>query len=98
MGATKGPAPQTVEKGIMMTTSGTSPSMEDARTGKKALVALCENIAGTSSIGIGSTEDGSGLAVTVAIADEKIADRIPAEIDGVPVRWYIDEPQELYAD
>jgi len=72
--------------------------MEDARTAKMALVALCENITGTSSIGIGSTEDGSSLAVTIAITDEEIADRIPAEIDGVPVRWYIDGPQELYAD
>jgi hypothetical protein len=47
---------------------------------------LAESLAGEPGVvGIGLTRESSGYVVLVDLADEGVADRVPADVDGVRV-------------
>lgn len=78
-------------------TDATGPTMDQARAAKKELLDLCCTIPGTAEAGIGLTEDGSSIAVTLAVADRKTAALIPTTVSGVPVRTYLSSGHVPYA-
>lgn len=66
-------------------------TMDDARTAKKAILALCGGMPGVGAIGIVNSEDGSGPIVSVFVADDDIGEKIPKTMSGVPVTTYLDD-------
>jgi len=71
-------------------------TMDDARTAKKAVLALCGEMPGVGAVGIVNSEDGSGPIVGVFVADDDIREKIPKTMSGVPVVTYLDNEHELY--
>lgn len=71
-------------------------TMDDARTAKKAVLALCGEMPGVGAVGIVNSEDGSGPIVSVFVVDDEVGEKIPKTMSGVPVAIYLDDEHELY--
>ena len=77
-------------------TATDQPSRDQVRAAKMRLIETHGDIRGVGSFGIGSTEDGSSMAVTVAVSNASTLARIPKDVDGVPVRAYLSGPARAF--
>jgi len=72
------------------------PTREQVRAAKMRLIETHGDVPGVGSFGIGQTEDGSSMAVTVAVSKKSLLASIPKKIDGVPIRPYLSGPSQAF--
>jgi hypothetical protein len=73
-----------------------SPTRHQVRAAKMRLIESHGDVPGVGSFGIGQTDDGSSMAVTVAVSNKATLAKMPKDIDGVPVRAYLSGPAQAF--